>query len=142
MKISARNVFKTKVTAVKVGSVNSEIELATSTGEKIVAMVTNESAKALNLSIGRDTTALIKASSVLVMTEGADVKLSARNCLPGKISKILEGPVSAEVTIALASGAAVQATITHQAVKELGLKKGAAASAVFKAGAVILAVAA
>jgi len=142
VKISARNVFKTKVTAVKVGSVNSEIELATSTGEKIVAMVTNESAKALNLSIGRDTTALIKASSVLVMTEGADVKLSARNCLPGKISKILEGPVSAEVTIALASGAAVQATITHQAVKELGLKKGAAASAVFKAGAVILAVAA
>jgi len=142
MKISARNVFKTKVTAVKVGSVNSEIELATSTGEKIVAMVTNESAKALGLSIGRDTTALIKASSVLVMTEGADVKLSARNCLPGKISKILEGPVSAEVTIALASGAAVQATITHQAVKELGLKKGAAASAVFKAGAVILAVAA
>lgn len=142
MKISARNVFKAKVTATKPGAVNSEIELTTSAGEKIVAMVTNESAKALNLKIGRDTTALIKASSVLVMTEGADVKLSARNCLSGTVTRVHEGPVSAEVTIALPSGAAVQATITHQAVKELGLKKGAAATAVFKAGAVILAVAA
>ena len=141
MKISARNVFKAKVTAIKLGSVNSELELTTSTGEKIVAMVTNESVTALGLSVGRDTTALIKASSVLVMTEGADVKLSARNCLSGKITKIVEGPVSAEVTIALPSGAAVQATITHQAVKELGLKKGLGATAVFKAGAVILAVA-
>lgn len=140
MKISARNVFKAKVTAIKVGSVNTEVELTTATGEKIVAMVTNESAKSLDLSVGRDTTALIKASSVLVMTEGAGVKLSARNCLSGKVTKVVEGPVSAEVTIALPSGAAVQATITHQAAKELGLKKGSAATAVFKAGAVILAV--
>jgi len=140
VKISARNVFKAKVTAIKVGSVNTEVELTTATGEKIVAMVTNESAKSLDLSVGRDTTALIKASSVLVMTEGAGVKLSARNCLSGKVTKVVEGPVSAEVTIALPSGAAVQATITHQAAKELGLKKGSAATAVFKAGAVILAV--
>lgn len=142
MKISARNVFKGKLTAITLGSVNSEVEVTTGSGEKIVAMVTNESVKSLGLSVGRDTTALIKASSVLVMTEGTDVKLSARNCFTGKVTKVLEGPISAEVTIALPSGAGIQATITQQAAKELGLKKGTLATAVFKAGAVILAVAA
>jgi molybdate transport system regulatory protein len=48
--------------------------------------------------------------------------------------------VNAEVTIALPGGAEVHSTITHGAVDELGLKEGAAASAVFKASAVILGV--
>jgi molybdate transport system regulatory protein len=142
MKISARNVFKSKITAVKAGAVNSEIDLTTDGGEKIVAIVTNDSVKSLGLAVGKEATALIKASSVLVLTEGSGVKLSARNCLSGKISKITEGPVSAEVSIALTGGGSVHATITHDAASELGLKTGATATAVFKASSVIIAVAA
>jgi molybdate transport system regulatory protein len=142
MKISARNVFKSKITAVKAGAVNSEIDLTTAGGDKIVAIVTNDSVKSLGLAVGKDATALVKASSVLVLADGAGVKLSARNCLTGKITKITEGPVSAEVSIALAGGGAVHATITHDASAELGLKTGATATAVFKASAVIIAVAA
>jgi molybdate transport system regulatory protein len=142
MKISARNVFKSKVTAVKTGAVNSEIDLTTAGGDKIVAVVTNDSVKSLGLAVGKEATALIKASSVLVLADGAGVKLSARNCLTGKITKITEGPVSAEVSIALSGGGSVHATITHDASAELGLKVGATATAVFKASSVILAVAA
>ena len=141
MKISARNVFPGKVTQVKIGAVNSEVDLATASGLEIVSIVTNESVKSLGLAVGKDATALVKASSVLVLLGGTDVKLSARNCLAGKITAIQEGPFSAEVTISLPSGAAVHAMITHDASKELGLKTGMTATAVFKAQSVILAVA-
>ncbi len=140
MKISARNLFNGKVEAVKTGAVNSEVDLVLPGGHKIVAIVTNDSAKVLNLAAGGEAVALVKASSVLVMTDDSGMRLSARNCLAGKVSALKVGPVNAEVTIALPGGAEVHATITHGAVDELGLKEGAAASAVFKASAVILGV--
>jgi molybdate transport system regulatory protein len=142
MNISARNALKGTITAVKTGAVNAEVDLTTAGGDKIVAIVTNDSVKALSLAVGGEATALIKATSVLVLTEGSGLKLSARNCLKGNITKISEGPVSAEVSIALPGGGEVHATITHDAAGELGLKVGGEASAVFKASAVILAVAA
>ena len=142
MKISARNVFPGKIVGVKIGAVNSEVDLTTASGLQIVAIVTNESVKSLGLAVGKDATALVKASSVLVLVDGTDVKLSARNCLTGKITAVHEGPISAEVTITLPAGAAVRATITHDASRELGLKTGLTATAVFKAQSVILAVAA
>jgi molybdate transport system regulatory protein len=140
MKISARNQFQGKIEAVKTGAVNSEIDLVLPGGQKLVAIVTNESAKSMNLKAGKEAVALVKASSVLVMTEQSGIKLSARNCLAGTVKSLKIGPVSAEVTIALAGGAEVHATITQGAAAELGLKDGAAATAVFKASAVILGV--
>jgi molybdate transport system regulatory protein len=142
VKISARNVFKGKITAVKTGAVNSEVDLTSTGGEKIVAMVTNDSVRELGLAVGNEAIALIKASSVLVMTEGSGVRFSARNCLSGKIVMVKDGPVSAEVSIALPSGVVVHATITHDAASELGLKAGIEATALFKASSVIVAVAA
>ena len=141
MKISARNVFPGRVTKVQVGAVNSEVDLTTKSGLHLVAVVTNESVRSLGLAVGCEATALIKASSVLVLLEDANVKLSARNCLSGKISKVAEGPISAEVTIILPGGDHVHATITHESSKELELKVGMPATAVFKAQSVILAVA-
>lgn len=140
MKVSARNVFNGKITAIKAGAVNSEIDLTTAEGNKIVAVVTNDSAKSLGLAVGGEATALVKASSVLILTEGNGLKLSARNCLKGQIEKITEGPVSAEVTIALPGGGVAHATITHDASSDMGLKVGIEATAVFKASAVIIAV--
>ncbi|HEY3432885.1 MAG TPA: TOBE domain-containing protein [Rhodocyclaceae bacterium] len=140
MKISARNAFKGKIDIIKPGAVNSEVDLTIGGSDKLVAIVTNESVKTLGLTAGKEVTALVKASSVLVLAEGSGVKLSARNCLPGIIKNITNGPVSAEVAITLTGGAVVHATITHDAVVELGLKEGASASAVFKASAVILGV--
>jgi molybdate transport system regulatory protein len=140
MKISARNVFKGQVDTIKPGAVNTEVDLSIGGNDKLVAVVTNESVKSLGLAAGKAVTALVKASSVLILTEGSGIQLSARNCLPGIIQKITHGPVSAEVAISLAGGAVVHATITHEAVVELGLKEGATAAAVFKASSVILGV--
>ena len=142
MKISARNVFQGKITEVKPGSVNSEIDVALSGDDNIVAIVTNGSVQKLGLAKGKAVTVLIKASSVLVMTDGSGITLSARNVLSGKVSSLSNGPVSSEVGITLSSGSKVFATITHDAVNELDLKVGVNASAVIKASSVILGVAA
>lgn len=140
MKISARNVFQGQISAILAGSVNSEVDINLGGNDKIVAIVTNGSAKSLGLATGKAVTALIKASSVLIMTDSSGFKLSARNVLAGKVSKLNNGPVSSEVGITLPSGITVYATITHEAVEELGIKIGVDASAVFKAPSVILGV--
>jgi molybdate transport system regulatory protein len=142
MKISARNIFQGSISAITQGSVNSEVEISLGGNDKLVAIVTNASASSLKLSQGLTVTAIIKASSVLVMTDSTGIKLSARNVLSGTVSKINNGPISSEVSISLASGATVHATITHEAVTELGLQQGSNASAVFKASSVILGVSA
>jgi len=140
MKISARNVFDGIVEAVKLGAVNAEVDVVLPGDIKIVATVTNDSVKELGLAAGKPVMAIIKASSVMVLTEGEGVKLSARNRLEGTIADLTEGPVSTEVAITIANGSTVCATITHDASVALGLEVGAPAAAIFKAPSVILGV--
>ena len=140
MKISARNVFEGTLSAINSGPVSAEVEITTAGGDQLVGTITQSSAASLGLAVGKPVVALVKASSVMVMTEGSDVKLSARNCLAGTVKKLVIGPVSAEVIIALPGGAEVFASITRDAVADLGLKEGAAATAVIKASSVLVGV--
>lgn len=67
------------------------------------------------------------------------MKLSARNVLPGTVTEIVAGAVTSHVRIDL-GGSTVTASITNEAVKELGLKVGNPASAVIKASDVMVGV--
>ncbi|MBK1649389.1 transporter [Rhabdochromatium marinum] len=140
LKISARNQFSGKVQSIKLGAINAEVTLALPSGQELVAIVTNESVKSLNLKEGSEAIALIKAPSVLVMTDNPRVRLSARNSLSGTVTALTKGPIHAEVTITLAAGETVHATITHKACDALGLVEGMAATAVIKASQVVLGV--
>ena len=142
MKISARNAFAGTVERLHMGAVNAEVTVAIAGGGRITAIVTKDSAEALGLAPGRAVTAIVKASSVLVMVDGGGMRLSARNQLAGTVQGIVDGAVHAEVAIALPGGAVVQAVITRESVAALGLKPGVPATAVIKASSVILAVAA
>ncbi len=67
------------------------------------------------------------------------MKISARNQLKGKVVEIRKGQVTAHVRIDV-SGTIVMASITNEAVDELGLTVGQAAYAVVKASDVMVAV--
>jgi len=67
------------------------------------------------------------------------MRISARNVLKGKIVEVIKGATTAHVKIDI-GGAIVTASITNEAVDELKLAKGAAASAVIKASDVMVAV--
>lgn len=140
MRTSARNQFFGTVTRVTQGAVNDEVALDIAGGQQIVAIVTRESAENLALAPGRQAFALIKSSSVIVMTGSDGARLSARNQLAGQVTRLMRGAVNSEVVIALAGGGSVAATITNESVDVLGLEEGAAATALFKASSVILGV--
>jgi molybdopterin-binding protein len=66
MKISARNVLKGKVVKIIEGAVNSEVIIKTAGGEEIVSVITKESVASLDLKVGKEVYAVIKASNVMV----------------------------------------------------------------------------
>lgn len=138
MKTSARNQFAGRVVAVKRGAVNDEIEIDIAGGQRIVAVVTQESTESLGLKAGREAIALVKASSVILMVDGEKTKLSTRNRLAGKVSRIEPGAVNSEVVVDLPGGGAVAAIITAESVKSLGLQVGKPVTAIFKASSVIV----
>lgn len=140
MKVSARNVFKGTVSQVQEGAVNAEVVLALPGGNHLVAVVTMESLKSLGISVGKEAIALIKAPWVMLMTESSDIRLSARNCLEGKVVSVTDGAVNAEVVIRLDGGSDVYSIVTRQAVVDLGLAPGVSATAVIKASHIILGV--
>ncbi len=67
------------------------------------------------------------------------MKLSARNVLKGKITKVIKGTTTAHVLIEV-NGATITASITHAAVEDLKLKEGQDAAAVINSSDVIIAV--
>ena len=71
---------------------------------------------------------------------GAGMKLSARNQIPARITGIKQGEAIANVVLD-AGGVRLVASITIEAVRELGLKEGSEVTAVVKASDVLLATA-
>ncbi|MEX3773842.1 molybdopterin-binding protein [Pseudomonas sp. MYb118] len=140
MKVSARNVFKGTISQLLPGAVNAEVSLKLPGGNQLVAVVTMESVKSLGLAVGKEAIALVKAPWVMLMTESSDIRLSARNCLEGKVTSVIDGAVNAEVVIQLDGGDEVYSIVTRQAVAELGLAAGVSATAVIKASHIILGV--
>lgn len=140
MAISARNVFRGKVTAMHEGPVNAEVEVTTANGDRIVAMVTDTSVKSLGIAAGKEAVAIIKAPWVVLMTGKPEYRFSARNQLQGTVVKITRGPVNSQITLTLAGGSSLGAVVTNDAADELGLKAGAAVMAMFKASNVLLGV--
>jgi len=141
MKASARNQFAGTVSDVRVGAVYAEVDVALTGGETIVASITKESVDTLAIKIGVKVIALVKAPQIIIVTDFGGYRLSARNQLKGVVTQVKPGAVNSEIDIELSGGEQVTATVTNDSVETLGLRKGQTATAVFKAGAVILAVA-
>jgi molybdopterin-binding protein len=68
------------------------------------------------------------------------MRLSARNVLAGKISKVTHGAVESEVVIEVAPGVSVVATITKTSAESMQLKPGQPAHAIIKASSVMVGV--
>lgn len=71
-------------------------------------------------------------------TERTNVKLSARNQLAGTVTEIRRGEAIANVVLDVA-GQRLVASITVEAVQELGLAEGREVTAIVKASDVIIA---
>ncbi|MBL0919280.1 MAG: TOBE domain-containing protein [Hydrogenophaga sp.] len=141
MKTSARNQWVGKVTAVRAGAVNDEIEVGLPGGLRLAAIVTRESTEALALRTQLTVIALVKSSAVLLAVDLAGARVSARNQIPGQVLSVTPGSVNAEVVVRAASGVDVVAVVPQSAVADLGLRPGVEVTALVKASDIVLAVA-
>lgn len=139
MKTTARNQFPGIVKSVDLAPVSAQVVIALGAGPEIVATLTRAAVERLQLKVGMPAVALIKASAIVLVTDFEGYALSARNQFAGTVSRIERGAVTSLVILSAAGGFKITASVTNDAIDELGLKPGAAASAVFKAYAVMVA---
>jgi molybdate transport system regulatory protein len=140
MKTSARNQFTGTVSEVLIGAVNAEVHVGLKGGETIVASITKDSVESLSIKAGTAVIALVKAPQIILVTDFGGYRISARNQLPGTVTLVKPGAVNTEVDIESKGGEHITATVTNDSIETLGLRKGQAVTAIFKAGAVILGV--
>lgn len=69
MKLSARNILKGKVKKIIQGAVNSEVIIELPGGIEVVSVITKESVENLELKVGKEVYAVIKASNVMVAVD-------------------------------------------------------------------------
>lgn len=139
MKISARNQLKGTITELISGAVNSEVTLRLANDQEVTAIITAASVKNLALAVGKEAYAIIKASSVMLVT-GEKVNTSARNQLSGIISAVQAGAVNSEVSLDIGGEQTVAAIITKDSAERLALATGMSAQALIKASSIMLAV--
>lgn len=139
VKTSARNQFVASVTAMRHSQVSTLVSLTVDEGLSLTATITRESVEGLGLALGKEVYAFIKASSVILATDRS-LRTSARNHLWGEVTRIHQGAVDAEVTLAIPGGRTVTAIVTKESAESIGLVIGQPACAVFEASSVILAV--
>ncbi len=140
MKTSARNQFLGTVSRLKQGAVNDEVEIEIPGGIRVVAIVTRESSDSLGLQPGSEAFALVKSSSIIIVTEPRDARFSARNQLLGTVTRVHPGAVNTEVVIELPGGNTIAAIVTNESSQRLELAPGKAVTAIFKASSVIVAI--
>lgn len=135
MLTSARNTLYGIVDSLITGAVNSELVLSLG-DEKIVATLTNESVKNLEIAIGSSGYALIKSSSI-ILAKTKPLKISARNVLPATVSDVIKGAVNSEIKMSIGN-TTMTSIITNESCEELMIKKGDTVYAIFKASSVII----
>jgi molybdate transport system regulatory protein len=140
MGISARNVFKGKVTAIKGGPIHAEVEITTIGGDKIVATLTEPSVQSLGLAMGSQAVAVVKTPWVTLLSGTPTYRFSARNQLEGVVSGMTSGAVNTHVKVKLVGGTTVSAMITNDAATEMALDEGVPVIALFKASHVLVGV--
>lgn len=139
MKISARNQLKGTITQITLGAVNSEVSLRLANDQLVTAIITAASVEKLALAVGKSAYAIIKASSVMLVT-GEAINSSARNQLAGVVENVIDGAVNSEVSINVGLGVLVAAIITKDSAARLCLSQGVPAQALIKASSIMLAV--
>ena len=69
MKLSARNQWRGKIVSITEGAVNGIVVLDIGGGNKVSATISMAAIKELNLKVGSDAYAIVKATSVMIGTD-------------------------------------------------------------------------
>jgi molybdate transport system regulatory protein len=138
LRTSARNQLHGKVVAIEPQGRNDLIRLEVAKGLIVDAQITHDSTERLELQIGTEVVALIKAGWLDVLEIDSD-ETPGNNCLKGTIEKILDaddGPSEVRITLPNALTLCALAEPTH--LQALGLTCGKPVRVEFSPSRVLL----
>lgn len=134
---SARNQFLGTVTATHSDGVNAEVVLEISNTLELVAQISEQSRRDMDLLIGQPVLALVKASSV-VLAGVKQFDVSAHNRFTGRVCRMEVGSVNTDVGIDIGDNKTLSAIIANPGRQLLGLEIDSEVTAYFEASSIIL----
>ena len=135
-RISSRNSFHCIIEKIRKGPVDVELELRLNSGATLLAVVTNAAVDELELAIGRDVLALVKAYAIKL---SAHQRSGAVNTLSGSVSRLIKGQKNWEVLLGIGDGKTLTTVIPRETAEKLAITKGQRLFAHFSPEDVIIA---
>ena len=142
MRTSARNQFAGILVSITPGKVNDELCIMVNASQTLIASITHESCRELQLAVGTKVFALIKASAVILHLPNESDTATAKNALLGTVHKITQSEHQSELAVLLESGLTLVSTMPNQTTHKMALKEGAAVLAMIEPSNVIIGIAA
>jgi molybdate transport system regulatory protein len=137
-KSSARNTFFGKISALHQGDIQAKVELVTMGGDRVTAVITNDSLARLGLKRGSLITAEVKAPSVVLQKGDEEPKCTAENKFRGIMARITRGQVTTEYVVQITDGTELCALATNDSSRRLDLKEKDPVWALFSSFSVVL----
>jgi molybdate transport system regulatory protein len=138
MRTSARNALRGEIVSLTDGAVNAEVGLKLVDDVTLTAIITRQSLEDLGLKVGQPAIALIDSTAIILAV--GEARTSARNRLPGVVTRRDDGAVNSEISIDIGGGKTLAVTVTSISAAELQLYPGTKVTALIKAPHIILAV--
>ncbi len=137
-KTSARNTFFGKISTIRKGDIQSQVELVTIGGDVVTTVITNNSLNRLGIKVGSLITAEVKAPWVILQKADTKPLCTAENMFHGKVTHILRGKLTTEFTVRIQDGTDLCSLVTEESRRKLGIKEKDDVWVVFNSFAVIL----
>jgi len=139
MKTSVRNQLYGTVQVISTGAVNTEVVIGIGGEDQLTAIITNDGSEEMELAVGKEVTALIRESAIILCTGDKLPRISARNRLKGRVLRCHEGVVCSEVQIELPGAKTLHAMISFESLAEMDIWPDSEVWVCFKASDVVLA---
>jgi molybdate transport system regulatory protein len=137
-KTSARNTFFGKISDIQPGDIQAKVELVTIGGDRVTAIITNDSLARLGLKPGTLITAEVKAPWVVLQKGAEEPRCTAENRFQGTIERIIRGAVTTEYAVRIADGTLLCSLVTDQGGRRLELHEKDPVWAIFNSFSVVL----
>lgn len=137
-KTSARNAFFGKISAIRQGDIQSEVELVTMGGDVVSTIITNNSLKRLGLRVSSLVTAEVKAPWVVAQKSDTQPASSAENLFRGSVARVIRGKLTSELIVRIHDGTELCSVVTEHSRRKLDLKEGEPVWVMFNSFAVTL----
>ena len=137
-KTSARNTFFGKVSAIRRGDVQVNIEMTTIGGDSVTSVITIDSMKRLGIKTGSLITAEVKAPWVILQKFKEAPNCTAENMFRGKVDRIVRGKVVTEYVVRISDGTEICALVTSGNRQRLDMSVNDQVWAMFNSFSVVL----